>query len=410
VSSRARIRGLPLAVLALAGLLAVAACGSTPAASGTASASPSSAIAGPGLATSLSSSDGTAWAVVQMGGSAAQFNNFWELFVRPAGAASWKLATPLGVASNGGLVIAQTGPGSLLAGFRPSQDLTFSPLAATANAGAQWSQNTLLSPGLSNLPDALAGNAGGRLLALTDVGGVDIGARLGTTWTKLTTQRALASTTAGRACSLTALTAAAWAPAGTPLVAGDCRKHAVAGIFAFSAGAWRLVGPALPASVSGGPVDVVGLATTGSRTTAILAAGTSIVTAWSKDGGTHWTLSPVLRAQVPAAPAGASPSVSIWADGSAGLVLSTSNRAAGNGTARRRTVSVAATIGWRSASWRTLPSVPAGTATLAAMPGGELEALAVSPGILTAWQLDPGASRWTLLQTLPVTIPYGSSG
>ena len=417
MNSRARIRQRPLAAFALAGLLAVAACGSTPA-GGTARAAPSSGIAGPALTTSLSSSDGTVWAVVQMGSSAAQFNNFWELFVRPAGAAGWKLATPVGVASNGGLVIAQTGAGSLLAGFRPSQDLTFSPLATTADAGARWSQNTLLSPCLSDLPDALAGNSGGRLLALTDVGGVEVGARLGTTWTKLTTQRALASSKAGRTCGLTALTAAAWAPAGTPLVSGDCRKPGVAGIFAFSAGAWRPAGPALPASVSGGRVDVIGLATTGTRTTAILAAGTSIVAAWSKDGGAHWTVSPALPAPASRAAgphAGARPSVSIWGDGSAGLVFAISDGSASHGSASDGAASdgvtgLTATMGWRAASWQTLPSLPAGAATLALMPGGAPEALAVSPGILTAWQLRPGSSRWTLLQTLPVTIPYGSSG
>ena len=52
---------------------------------------------------------GGTWAEVMMGGSAAQHNNFWELFVRPSGATAWKLATPLGIASNGGFAVAAAG-------------------------------------------------------------------------------------------------------------------------------------------------------------------------------------------------------------------------------------------------------------------------------------------------------------
>ena len=55
------------------------------------------------LSTSLVTPQGT-WAVTVMGGSAASENNFWQLFVRPAGASRWSLVTPEGVADNGGLV------------------------------------------------------------------------------------------------------------------------------------------------------------------------------------------------------------------------------------------------------------------------------------------------------------------
>jgi hypothetical protein len=375
-----------------AGLLVLAGCGSRPAGSSAGSA-PAAGIAGPALATSLSSGNGTSWAVVQMGGSAAQYNNFWELFVRPAGTSSWKLATPGGVASNGGLVAAATGAGSLLVGFRPSQGLTFSPLAATTDQGAQWSQNALLGTGLANLPSALAASPAGRLLALTDTGDIEVGTRLGANWTRLTTERALASTPAGRACSLTGLTAAAWTQAGAPLLAGSCLKTGIAGIFTLSAGSWRAVGPTLPASLTSAPVSVIALATEGTRTTVILAVGTGAATAleaaWSANGGSTWALSPELRTG-----AGGKPSVSFGADGSASLGL---------------TASRAATIGWQAAGWRTLPSLPAGTATLAATPDGQPEALAVKGGTLTVWQLGPGSGSWALVQTAQVTIPYGSS-
>ena len=63
----------------------------------------------PSLDTSLVTAAGT-WAVAVMGGSVAQDNNFWQLFIRPAGSTRWKLVTPPGTADNGGLVLAGGGP------------------------------------------------------------------------------------------------------------------------------------------------------------------------------------------------------------------------------------------------------------------------------------------------------------
>ena len=338
-----------------------------------------------------------------MGGSAASFDNFWELFVRPAGGASWQLATPAGVASNGGLVMAATGATSLVTGFRPSQDLTFSPLAATTNAGAQWSQNALLSPGFGDVPGALAGSSDGRLIALTDTGDVETSRSLGAAWSTLTTQRSLAASSAGRACGLQALTATAWSPAGSPLVGRQLRQGR-------RGGRLRLLGRGVAAGRPGAAglasprtaVDVLGLAATGGRTTAILAAptpgGTSVLAAWSADGGAHWRLSPALTAPGQAVTAASKPSVSIWADGSAGLVLS--GASAGSG----------AIIGWQAAGWRTLPALPARTATLAIGPGGLLQALAPGQDTMTAWQLAAGSRQWVPAQTVRVTIPYGTSG
>ncbi len=190
-------------------------------------------------------------------------------------------------------------------------------------------------------------------------------------------------------------------------MAASCATAGVAGIFAYSAGAWRLAGPALPAALSRDAVDVLGLATTGTRTTAILAAstpaGTSVLAAWSADGGAHWRLSPALAAPVlatpvPARTAASKPSVSIWADGSAGLVLSAANSHTG------------AIIGWQAAGWRALPPLPARTATLAMGPGGQPQALTASNDTMTAWQLAAGSRQWAPAQTVRVTIPYGSSG
>jgi hypothetical protein len=403
--SRGRANWLSCAgPVALAGLVAagaVAGCGSAPAPAGPASTQSPVGITAPGLPSSLAVAGGASWAVVEMGGSAARHDNFWELLVRPAGSPEWKLATPAGVASNGGIVVTAGGPGSLLTGFRPSQDLTFSPLAATTDAGKDWSQHSVLDAGLADLPGALASGPGGRLLAITDTGEIETGTAGGASWSRLTTERALASTTAGRACDITRLTAAAWTPAGQPLLAGDCASAGTAAIFVLRAGTWQAAGPSLPAGLRREPVSVIGLTTAGSRLTAILAAGTGgsteVLAAWSSDNGSTWTISPPLRT----GPATAGPpSVSFGADGSASLMLPASHAVSGG-----------AVIGWRAAAWQALPRLPAGTATLAATATGQPEALAVHGGTLTAWQLGTSGSRpWTLLQTVQVTIPYGSSG
>jgi hypothetical protein len=405
-----RMRRSPAIVVALlASALALAACGSARPTARTATTGAIS-LSGPTLATSLAGTDGTSWAVVQMGGSAASYNNFWELFARPAGGTQWKLVTPSGVASNGGLVMTQSSVGTLITGFRPSQDLTFSPLAASADAGAQWSEQPPLSPGLANVPGALAGNAAGRLLAITDAGDVDEGTGGSATWTRLTTLRALEGSSAGQACGLTGLTAVAWTPAGAPMVAGDCSKPGAAGIFSLSSGTWRAAGPALAATLSRTGAHVIGLATTGGDATAVLAVGSgstaAILTAWSADGGAHWTLSPALR---PAAlAAGATPSVSFLGNGSTGLVLTA---AAGHSAA-----SQAYTIGWHGGEWQALPTLPAATpagdgkgelATLAATADGVPQAFVVNGGTLTVWQLASG--QWSLRQTVRVSLPYGSS-
>jgi hypothetical protein len=81
--------------VACAGLILLAVgCGSQVAPATT----PSLRVQTAPLSTSLVTLQGT-WAVTLMGGSAASENNFWQLFVRPAGASRWSLVTPEGVAN-----------------------------------------------------------------------------------------------------------------------------------------------------------------------------------------------------------------------------------------------------------------------------------------------------------------------
>ena len=107
------------------------------------------------LATSVRGSGGT-WATVAMGDLGQPLNTFWQLMFRPDGSGKWTdHVEATATATNGGLVLAGGG-GPLIVGVRPSNDLTFSPLISTTNAGRSWS-NGLLDEGLASRPDALAG-------------------------------------------------------------------------------------------------------------------------------------------------------------------------------------------------------------------------------------------------------------
>ena len=364
--------------LVCAGVM-VAGCGSTPAPAG----QPAAPVPPP-LATSFATGTGTGWAVVEMGGSAAQHNNFWELFARPAGATRWRLVTPAGVADNGGLVVAASQ--AMVTGFLPSQDLTFSPLAASSDNGATWSPAGPVSPGLADVPDALAAGPGGSLIALTS-GGAELGQRLGAAWTHLSTAGALAATPAGRACEVTGLTAAAFGGGGAPMLAAGCARAGTAGIFARTGGAWQLAGPAVPAWLAREDIEVLRLTGDGRGLVALLRAGTgpgaSVVAAWWDDG--RWALSPPLRA-------GTLRSTAIGPGGSIAVIL--------NGPQ-------GATLAGPGASWHALPALPRSAAALALGTAGRVDAITARGGTFTDWRLAPAG--WSLAQTVQARIPYGSS-
>ena len=387
-----RIRLAPLVrAMACAGLAPIvvlaAGCGSQVAPAAT----PSLRVQTAPLSTSLVTPQG-AWAVTVMGGSAASENNFWQLFVRPAGASRWSLVTPEGVADNGGLVAASGADGtSLLIGFRPSQELAFSPLASSSDTGKTWTPG-LLDADLANVPDAIAVAPSGRTLALLHDGAIEAAATAGAAaagqWSRLTTLSALAATAPGRECGLVAVNAVSFGPNNVPMAAGSCAQRGLAGVFADTGGTWQAAGPQVPAGFGGDQVQVLGLARTADGNAALLLAGSDLLAAWS-DGG-HWTVSD------PVAVAGDGQGVSasgFGADGSVWVLL-------GGGRAE--------TISGPGASWQALPSVPAGTATLAPGSGaGVYEALAVSGSKLTVWQA--AGTAWAKVQVINVPIQYGSS-
>ena len=345
------------------------------------------------LSTSLVTPQGT-WAVTVMGGSAADENNFWQLFVRPAGATRWSLVTPAGVADNGGLVAAAGDEqgASLVVGFRPSQSLAFSPLATSSDTGQHWTPG-LLDADLADVPDAMAVAPTGQTLALLHDGGIEVAASAAASaagqWSRLTTLSALAASAPGRGCGLVAVNAVTFGPNNVPMTAGSCVRRGVAGVFADRGGAWQAAGPVLPAGFGGDQVQVLGL----SRNAALLVAGTSLLAAWS-DGG-RWTVSAPVAAigdepgnEQGVSASGFGPGGSVW------VLL-------GGGRAE--------TIGGPGGSWQALPTLPTGTATLAPGSGSSsYDALAVAGSRLTVWRLAAGA--WARVQVINVPITYGSSG
>jgi hypothetical protein len=375
---------LVLAV-ASAGLVALAAgCGSQTAPSTT----PALQVQTAPLSTSLVTPQGT-WAVTVMGGSAASENNFWQLFVRPAGASRWSLVTPPGVADNGGLVATGgTGGTSLVVGFRPSQGLVFSPLATSGDTGKNWAPG-LLDAALADVPDAMAVAPSGQTLALLRDGGIETAATAGAAaagqWSPLTTLSALAATAPGRGCGLVALNAVTFGPNNVPMAAGSCERRGVAGVFADTGGAWQAAGPVLPSGFGGDQVQVLGLAATAGGNAALLLAGSDLLAAWSDAG--RWTVSAPVGDEQGVSASGFGPGGSVW------VLL-------GGGRAE--------TVAGPGSSWGALPTVPAGAATLAPGPSaGGYDALAVSGSKLTVWRL--AGTAWAKVQVINVPIEYGSS-
>ncbi len=363
----------------LAGL--TAACGGGSAAGAPAHRAAEAATAAPLSMITSTATSGATWATLPMGAAAGP-NQFWELFSRPAGSTRWALHTPPDVATNGALILAARGA-TLTAGIRPSIDLTFSPVASTADGGRDWTTSAPQA-GLAGHPDALAAAPDGHLIAAGQDNTVSVLAPHSVTWSTLTSKNALSAATS---CGLTAVTAVAFTPAGTPLVAGNCGHAGSVGIFARTGSGWRAAGPAPPGALRAQPVQVVRLTRTPVGDVAVLQAGTSLIAAWRGADGS-WTASPVLKT-------GTGDPSSVTFGNKGGLAVITPG-------GRAQTVSGPGGV------WHALPTLPAGRSVALALPaGGPAQALAGTGGTLTVWQLT--GSRWVRAQTIKVPIQYGSS-
>jgi hypothetical protein len=350
------------------------------------------------LATSSVTSAGT-WAVVPMGHLNDPLNTFWEIFFRPTDGTLWTLATPRGVADNGGVVMT-TGAGSTaVVAFLPSQNLVFSPLAQSSDDGITWAPG-LIPDALASDPDALAKSSDGRSWALvpSDGGQVLASASNLTNWRTLITRKTLAGTRAGLVCGLGPLTALTVGSSEGPLIGSTCSKKGTVGIFGVRRGRWDLVGPSLPRPLDVTSTTVLRLDTTQSGVSILIAldAGgrTSIEAAWRNDGAIRWTTSP---------PFVMDRSDRIMSTGigeNGAYVIMTADP--------RRLMSISAIAGL-GGHWHTLTSPPFGTQTIVPGPNAEVDALAVRNSQLTTWMLPSASSTWERGSVLDVPIVYGTS-
>jgi hypothetical protein len=394
--ARAWIRRAAVTVLTVAAALGV---GTGLAPSSGASPAP---VAPVPLATSIQSSAGT-WATVPMGRLGQPLNTFWQLFFRPAGTTSWSNEVQAtATATNGGLVLAASAGPPFIAGVRPADLLRFSPLIATADGARSWSGG-VVPQGLAATPDSLATALGGPTLALVD-GGLKAQVLTSTgslsNWRTLTTARRLAAGAAGQACGLVDLVAVAAEP-GQAVVGASCRHPGVVGIFTVGAGSLHLRPVHLPAPLHGGKVEVLGLETTPSGLSALLAvagrAGTRRVVARTGAGG-GWVVS-----SGEAVPKGLRLA-------SFGPTAGTGYFALLAGSSGPARLLVQDDDG-PSGAWARLPAPPPGTDTVAfdTAAAGSMDALAVDDSTVTIWTLGPPAGHWTSGQVLHVKIKFGSS-
>lgn len=396
----ARMRGVTVAG-ALAAAVALAACSSA-SSSAPASSATATGAASISMATSVATSADT-WAVLPMAADPA----FWEVLVRAGNSASWKLVTPPGVADNGGLVLAADGASSLSVAVRPSQDLVFSPLAATANGGTSWSAGPPLEAAVAASPDAFAAY-GAKLVALLTGGAVETSADAGATWSVIAKPGAIAASAAGQGCGGTvrvtsvsfglvtiAVTSGKVAVTSTNVLAGGtCGTTGGAALFSYSPGTgWQRV--SLPAS--GQLVRLTG-------GMALVQGKSGLSALWR---GTGWyAYAPLSSASTP------QPAPTNWST-SAALPASGQVIASGTLTLGGAWVLLsggrAALIGGPGQQWTLLPPVPAKTTVLAAGPDGATDALAVSGTTLTVWRLAPKATVWQKAEAVTVSVQYGSS-
>jgi hypothetical protein len=382
-------RGAQVVMAAMAVVLAILA------GSPTAGASAASAAELP-LATSVQTDGGT-WATVAMGNLDQPLNTFWQLFYEPIGSSSWAdKVQATATATNGGLVLGSDGP-SLLVGVRPSNELRFSPIIASTDAGRSWSNGVIL-PGLIAAPAALAVAPGQRTLALVEQGGgyqIDASAD-GTLshWQRLVTANKLARQPSITACGLRSLGAIAYDGA-VPVVGASCARRGEVGHIELGPLGWSSVGPDLPADEATGPVDVMDISSTGGQVGVVLRVaqpiGPAIVVGWAQAGTSGWVLSPPL------------------ALGRSAHVVSVGPTAGGGISvlSARTGSSQLSVLDGPGAGWRGLPPPPPGTATVAFPASGQAQALAVFRTTLQVWRL--GSTRWHLDQLLHVPIQFGSS-
>lgn len=337
------------------------------------------------------------WAVLPMGQVGSLVNTFWQLLHAMPGASQWSVVTPQGVADNGGLVVAaDVATTSTSVGFLPSQQLRFSPLSVTTDAGSSWSP-AFLPGALSARPNALASGPDG---ALAIVGSAVMHEPSNSpTWSRLVTLAALQRV--APQCAARALDGVAVTSTGALLVGTACHGHV--GIFSDSGGNWHLEQALLPGRWRNASTTVLRLQACDTQTTALVAAETSghkALFSMSQAGSGSWQPSASLLLGADSAVRASA----ISFGGVLGVLV---------GSKRSQSVDQISPGG----SWVMSPAPPNGAVGLAFVTpdtthsgAATLDAFTVVGGTdLHVFALTAEGGEWVGAQTLQVPLPYGSS-
>ena len=382
-------KGTYIAAALTIGILTITAgCSSHSSASSSATAANGSV--GVPLATSVSTST-SSWATFPMGHLDDPSNTFWEVFTMPSGGQRWAEHTPPDVADNGGLVIAPTSTG-VVVGFRPSQLLSFSPLASTDDGGVTYTPG-LLPGGLADVPDALSVSPSGHAAALTATQVLTSAATL-SPWQPVTTSAAIRALPAGQACGVEQVTAVMTTDTDT-FVGLSCSKRGVVGLLKRAGSAFVSADVPLPTADANDVIEVLRVVQYNRGIAALLGlrngSTTNYVAAWnSTPGSAAWTLS------APQPLGGALISTAV----TSGVGFAVLTKASSGALS-------AAVVAPQGSAWTQLPTPPAGTATIA-VAGNRTDALVADSATFTDYQVTDG--KWVNVQTVQVAIPYGSSG
>jgi hypothetical protein len=283
---------------------------------------------------------------------------------------------------------------------RPSQDLVFSPLAATANGGASWSTGGPIDAAVAASPDAFVADGAHQAALLSD-GAIETSSGAGASWSTLAKPGAIAVSPAAKGCggAVQVKSISFGIPDTDVLAGGTCGASGTTALFSYSpGGGWQRL--SLP--VSGQLVRL----TSGM---ALIQGKSGLSALWRGFGFGWYAYAPVSSAPQ-AAPTGWTESAALPA--ASGSVIASGTLRSGGAwvllrDGRAATISVlGTTLGDR---WLLLPPVPAHTSVLASGPAGAVDALAVSGDTLTVWRLASGATVWSKVQTISVPIQTGSS-
>jgi hypothetical protein len=322
-------------------------------------------------------------------------NKFWQALVEKPGSSRWSLDTPPGVADNGGLVAASGDGPSVAFGFVASNLLGFSPLAFTDGASKAWTAGVLPTT-LTPLPGALSGGPGTGYLALLGSDGTTVVASTTgmSQWTTVATRSSIASSAAGRACGLSALTAVAVAAGGEQLVGGLCSHPGKVGLFERSGRSWVAAAPPLAGGGSNATTSVAAITVLRRGIEVVLTSSGGELIGMAETDAAAWR-------QAGAIALGAGEHVEeISASPERGTVVLVASGTMAAPLSER-------IVALSGAHWRAEGGVPRGAQAVAFM-GSKAAAFLVHDSALTIEAESPRGS-WAIAQHMVVPILYGSS-